>query len=312
MFYPNSSEQAGAIEIQASAGAELTGLDFHMTRVKAYRVRGKASGANGVIQLVSKTGSGPSNPTQIGRVADNGSFEFPAVVAGTYYFTTNVQRGGPMIANQIVIVTDHHLDGLLVQFSPMPELKGTITIKGNSKRTVEGMQVGFDSLDNGTNPLSRVDKDGKFAVSGILPGRYHPWAGMGGGGLYVDSIRYDNRDIKDIGLDLTEGVSGTVDIVMSTNAADVSGAVVDDDGKPCSGVSVVLVPDSGAYLAHNSVTTDTQGHFDISYVRPGDYRVYAFEGILYLAWFDKEYMAPYWTKSTSLSIHENEKKMFVA
>jgi hypothetical protein len=213
----------------------------------------------------------------------------------------------PMIANQLIVVADHHLDDLAIQFSPMPELKGTVTIEGDSKVSVEGMQVGFDSFDNGTNPLSPVDKDGKFTISGILPGRYHPWAGLGGGGRYVKSIRYDGRDIKDTGIDLTEGISGTVDVVMSLNAADVSGVVMDADDKPCAGVSVVLIPDSGAYLAHNSLTTDAQGHFDISYVRPGDYRVYALEGIPYLAWFDKEYMKPYSSKSISLSLHENEK-----
>ena len=308
MFYPNSFEQTTTMEIPASAGADLRAMDFHMTKVKAYRVSGKVSTPNAMLQLVPKAGPSPSTPPQFGRVTEKGSFELPAVFPGTYYLTMNAPRGAAMIANQLIVVTDRHLDDLAVQFSPMPQLKGTVTFDGDSKLSTEGMQVGFDSFDNGTNPLSPVDKDGNFTINGILPGRYHPWAGLGAGGRYVKSIRYDGRDIKDTGLDITEGISGTVDVVMSPNAAHVSGVVLDDDGKPCAGVSVVLVPDSGAYLAHNSLTTDAQGHFDISYVRPGNYKLYALEDILYLAWFDKEYMKPYSSKAIPISVAENDKK----
>jgi Carboxypeptidase regulatory-like domain len=328
VFYPNSSEQMGAIEVPCSAGTDVVGMDFHMTKVKAYRVRGTVSGAAGVLRLIPNGAGSPTNPPQVGRVTEGGKFELPAVVPGTYYLTTAI-NSTPMIASQLVVVTDHHQDSLAIRFAPMPELKGTVTFEGaappqqapasgaassgttvakDPRYSVEGMQVGFDSFDNGTNPLSPVAKDGTFTIHGILPGRYHPWAGLGGGGRYVKSIRYDGQDIKDSGLDLTEGISGTVDIVMSSAAADVSGVVVDDDGKPCPGVSVVLIPESGAYLAHNSLTTNAQGLFDISYVRPGDYKVYALPGILYLAWFDKEYMKPYSSKAIAITVHENDKK----
>ena len=306
-FYPNSLEQYGAVELQASAGVDLHSIDFRIDKVKAYRVRGKVSAANGGLQLVARNSPASSRPPQFGGVKEDGSFEFPAVLPGTYHLMMNGPRGGS-IANQPIVVTDHHLDGLAVQFSPMPELKGTVTIEGDSKKTVEGMQVGFDSFDNGTNPLGRIDKDGKFTVRGILPGRYHPWAGLGGGGRYVKSIHYQERDVTDTGIDVTEGISGTVDILISLNAAELSGVVVDDDDKPCAGVSVVLVPDSGAYLGYNSVTTDAQGHFKVGYLRPGDYKVYALEGILYLAWFDKEYMKPYSSNGIPLSVHEKDKK----
>jgi protocatechuate 3,4-dioxygenase beta subunit len=308
MFYPNSFEQAGAIEISAGAGAELPSFDFHMTKVKAYRIRGKAVGSAGMIQLLPKAGPSPSIPVQFGRIEENGSFELPAVLPGSYYAIANGPQGFTMVANQPVVVASQDREALTLQFSPMPELKGTLTVEGN-KLPVEGMQVGFDSFDTNANPTAHVGKDGKFVISGILPGRYHPWAGLGGGGRYVKSIVYNGRDIKDTGIDLTEGVAGPVDIVISPNAADVSGSVVDDDGKPCAGVHVILAPDSGAYLGHNSVTTDAQGRFDISFVRPGDYKVYALEEALYLAWFDKEFMKPYLSRAISLSVRENDKKI---
>jgi hypothetical protein len=66
MFYPNSFEQTSAVEIPASAGADLRAMDFHMTKLKAYRVRGKVSTSNATLQLVPKAGPSPSSPPQFG------------------------------------------------------------------------------------------------------------------------------------------------------------------------------------------------------------------------------------------------------
>ena len=336
-FYPNSTDESGASASEATAGQELRGMDFHMVKVKTYRVRGKVPESTTAISMLQLVPQGSSQTARYAprmtQVQSDKSFEFVGVVPGSYNLMSN-GPGGVNITRQPITVDDRHIEGLVPVLTPMGQLTGTVAIEGqdtpNSPQgtpttppgsqttsgpgvtppgSVAGIMVGFDSYDNGTNPSAITKEDGKFSIGYILPGRYHPWVGYPPKGGYAKAIRYDGRDIKDEALDITEGITGPVEVVMSLNGADVSGVVVDEDGNPFPGATVMLIPNSGAYLMHYSSNTDYQGQFHFTMaIRPGDFKVLALEDAIYLAWFDKEFMKPYMGKSTNLSVSENDKK----
>lgn len=124
----------------------------------------------------------------------------------------------------------------------------------------------------------------------------------------MKAIRYDGRDVKDEGIDLTSGITGSVDVVLSPTAGDISGVVVDEDGNPVAGATALLLPKSGTYLTHYAANTDYQGKFQFQPVRPGDYTVFAWEDVAYLAWFDLAFLRPFLARGVELSVAENDKK----
>lgn len=323
-FYPNSPDELGAAQIIATAGADLRGIDIHLAKVKTYRVRGQiseSSGKIGSLQLMPKVVSALYNlMNKVTSVQQDRSFEFVSVLPGVYNLMGNGE-GGPVIYGSPIVVADRHINGLPVVMSPFGELKGTVTIEGADPQqsaaslgaSLRGfdrssLMVGFDSFENGSNPMTNVGPDGKFTIRMILPDRYHPWVGHPPANCWVKEIRYDNRDVKDEGIDLTNGISGTVDVVLSATAGDISGVVVDDDGNPVAGATAILLPKSGTYLTHYSANTDYQGKFQFYPVRPGDYKILAWEDVAYLEWFDPEFLKPLLSKAVDLSVAENDKR----
>jgi len=203
----------------------------------------------------------------------------------------------------------------------MGELKGTVRIEGDEASPAEApflgydrsrTLVGFDSFENGSNPSAPVGNDGTFSLRTILPDRYHPWVVHEPWNCWVKAILYENHDVKDEGIDLTNGITGPVEVVLSRTGGNVSGVVVDDDGKPVPGATALLLQKSDSYVAHYSTQyaakADYQGRFQFRPIRPGEYRVLAWEDVPYLAWFDPEFMKPFLSKSVELSVAKNENK----
>jgi len=320
MFYPNSPDELGAAPIDAAAGADLRGMDIHLAKVKTYRIRGQiaeSSPQTRMLQLIPKTVSAASNlMAKATSIQPDRSFEFVNVLPGTYNLLGNGE-GGTSIYRSPIVVTNRHISGLPAVLSPMGELKGTVTIEGVeslSGKSLTGfdgskLMVGFDSFENGSNPMVTVGDDGTFSIRGtILPDRYHPWVGHQPKGCWVKAIRYENRDVKDEGIDLTNGITGPVEVVLSRNAGDVSGVIVDEDGKPVPGATVILLPKSATYLTRYAAGTDYQGKFEFQPVRPGEYTVLAWEDAAYLSWFDPEFLKPFMSKGVALSVTENDKR----
>jgi hypothetical protein len=320
MFYPNSPDELGAAPINAAGGADLRSLDIRLAKAKTYRVRGRIADlpANTVlITLVPKTVSAVSNLIlRTASIQPDRSFEFAGVLPGAYNLLGN-GPGGVSIYHSPVIVTDRHISGLPVVLSAVGELKGTLTIEGDDAPSAQSLMgfdhsrvmVGFDSFENGSNPMVSVGDDGKFSIRGpIFPDRYHPWIGHLPQNCWVKAVRYDGRDVKDEGIDFRDGITGPVEVVLSRTAGDISGVVVDEDGKPVAGATAVLLSKSGTYLTRYSANTDYQGKFQFYPVRPGDYTALAWDDAAYLSWYDPEFLKPFMSRGVELKVTENDKK----
>ena len=84
------------------------------------------------------------------------------------------------------------------------------------------------------------------------------------------------------GLDATHAVTGSLEIVLSSNGGFVEGVVLNANDQPETGATVVLVPDEprrGQSRRYKSVTTDQYGRFTIKAIPPGGYKLFAWEEI---------------------------------
>jgi len=69
-----------------------------------------------------------------------------------------------------------------------------------------------------------------------------------------------------------------LEVVISATAGSVTGVVMDKDGKPVVSAIVVLIPKDDASRKWEN-NTDENGSFTFKGLKPGDYRVYAWEDI---------------------------------
>jgi len=101
-------------------------------------------------------------------------------------------------------------------------------------------------------------------------------------GTYLKSARFGGQDVTHVPIDTTAGTGGTLDLVLSSKSADVSGSVQNEKGEPLAGVLVTLwpkTPDASPTGGTRPGFTDQTGGFKIQGLPPGDYYVAAWEDL---------------------------------
>jgi hypothetical protein len=100
--------------------------------------------------------------------------------------------------------------------------------------------------------------------------------------------------------------SRMLDLVFATGAK-VAGTIASTDNNPEPGVTVVLAPEKRlAFLADpfRTATTDQNGRYQIQGLRPGSYRVYAFEHLEPGAYEDEDWLKGFADRAQTLRISE--------
>ncbi len=125
----------------------------------------------------------------------------------------------------------------------------------------------------------KVSSDGAFRIAG-MPAVSHRLNLMPlPGGFYVKEVRYNGAPILD-GIIPMESSSMThsLTLVVGDKPAAITGTVADGD-KPVGGAWIVVarwpIPLNQPFVATASAPADDQGHFQVSGLAPGEYRVVA-------------------------------------
>jgi hypothetical protein len=124
---------------------------------------------------------------------------------------------------------------------------------------------------------SEVKKDGSFEFKSVHDGSYaiRVW-GLENDG-YVKSARRGPDDLFEKGVQVEGGVSGKIELTVSSEGAKLEGSVTDGDG-PVIGARVRLVPDPLTPYNHlriHRTNTDQLGQFSLADIAPGKYKVTA-------------------------------------
>ena len=136
-------------------------------------------------------------------------------------------------------------------------------------------------------------------IGGVLPGEYRvivtPMPEH-----YVKSVTFERNDALNSTIAIPESRSApaegvpvpSLEIMLSSNVARIEGVVTDDRLQPVPGVQAVLVPDRNRDRAElfKAVTTDPAGRFSMGGVAPGDYKLFAWEGLENYGYFDAEFV----------------------
>jgi hypothetical protein len=203
-----------------------------------------------------------------------------------------------------VTISDADVNGVVLQLTGGAQIAGSIkTEDGDLKEWIQGAVQNQQSQNGpaglpplgGRNvrlaayegisvsaPSAQFNADGSFVLKGVAAAKYFVTVGGLPQGTYIKSMRLGGQDVTRTPLDLTSG-GGALDIVLSSKAADIAGAVRNEKGEPMQGIPVTLwpkIPDrSNSAGGIKTANTDQNGGFKISGLAPGEYYVAAWDDI---------------------------------
>jgi len=300
-FYPGTMENHQATKVEVHPGDEAN-ASFSLISTRTFTVRGRVSG----VAFSRPPGTAPSLSNMVhlqpasgltgrelvgGPIRPDGTFEISGVLPGSYRAGITAQNAGSwqdIPTSQAVEVRDADVDGIQLSPQPPSQIRGRFRMDTNIGQNPDWTQVNIqidpDDHDGSNGQIvGKVAKDGSFNIEAPA-GNYHVIVTSNSNGeswrdFIVKEVVLNGKDVGDLGFALVGGLT-SLEIVASAQGSTIEGNVVDEDGKPVADVPVVCIPDAGRRMRHDiyqQVTTDSQGHFTMRGLNPGEYRVFTLD-----------------------------------
>ena len=323
-YYPGTAELRSAALVDATSGNEIQQLNFRLSRSRAVRVRGRIINQTGKtdrgsnVMLQPKDVAGMMGPYRSFASGPEGQFELRSVPPGSYTLIAMAQDDQQRMISvrQSLEVGVNNVENVIVTISPGIELRGDVRAEEPGTLNLTAVRVALRPSDPGVMyggmPGGTVSENGRFTLMNVQPDRYSVTVAGLPDGFYVQSIRMEEVDALESGLDLTRGAAGSLQIVLSGKAAQVEGAVTNEKQEPVAGSTVVLIPTSEKrreqFQFHKTVNTDQHGHFILKGLEPGEYKLFAWEDIENGAWMDPEVLQPAESKGKTIVLRQSSRE----
>jgi len=317
-YYPGTSDPAGAVTLNVAAGAQLRGTDLTLLKKRTMRIRGKvinplAELTPVIVTLMPRDKNAmsfyPAATTQV-RSADS-SFELRGVTPGSYVLTAQCANADKFyMVQQRIDVGNNNVDNLSLMLAAGLELKGTVRVEGPGDAQPGKLQVTLAPEENVHKGawVANVGDDGSFTLSNVLATHYTVYANGMPETFYIKSVRLGDADALDTTIDLTRGGAGALEIVLSPNGGQVDGSVTDSQQHPARQATVVLAPEGDRRVQTSlfkAAFTDTQGHFKIKGIAPGDYKLFVWDQMDDGDYHDPEFLRPYENQGEAVTVRES-------
>jgi uncharacterized surface anchored protein len=284
-------------------------------KARVWRVRGRVvgmenaggggRGRGGMVQVGLIAAEGPTTGqiTTSVRPGD-GTFELRNVPAGMYILHAQSQGNGPMMAASMpVTVTGSHVDGVTLQLASGGDLQGTVKIVDTTTPVeLKNLNVNLRPSANegfgfGQPARGKVSDDMKFTIKGVPPMKFTVQVSGIPNTCYLKSVTYGGRDIPTEGIDMSAG--GQVEVTISAAAAQIDAVVMDKDNKALSQAVVAIIPPTGNPMV---LTTDDNGILSAKGLKPGEYKLVAWEDVESGAPYDPEFLRQFEKRMKSVKL----------
>jgi len=311
-YYPNSTSQQDASPIELGIGTALSGVDIRFSRVPvaaAFHVKGKVVGVtpgsqNGVGVSFDQTDTGISSS---GAYAKPPNWEFEVRLRpGQYRAIANV-TGGPVAYATASLTVTSDVDGLVLTMSPPPVLTGqVVTAERDSQVSFEGLRLLVTHLDNHTGGQVQPGATGKFVFTAdyFRPGRMALRINGIPNDCFLQSVRLGGREVDPDEFEVL--TSTTLDVILSNTAAMITGRITGEDGKNLPDSVVTLFSADGKSPPARQSTDD--GSFKLPSLRPGKYKLFAWEEVDINRWQDPAFLKKYEGYATEITVGPKETK----
>jgi hypothetical protein len=320
LYYPGTPDPAKAGPITIKAGEEASSIDILMRKVPVHQVRGNVynqvthkPGVGVMVVMVPKTTGNEWDfgvPTTVQKT--DGSFVIPEVLPGSYTLASFWFDDGISYVNrQAVDVGNADVEGIAMTVVPGMNISGHVVWEGQPALDKDELQIMPKPVDVpfGVRGQARVARDNSFTLKGLGEGTYRAEVMGMSKDCYIKDMYYGESSVIKDGFTVTRGEAGALGIVISSRGARVQGTVMDSDGLPLAGVSIVLVPELAQrenYQKYQSQSTDQYGNFDLRGIAPGDYKLFSWVEVEQDAWQDPEFLKQFEDKGQRITLQDGD------
>jgi protocatechuate 3,4-dioxygenase beta subunit len=308
-YYPGVTDRGQAAPIELHPGEEVP-ISFSLSPIPTFRVRGTVanlaaaghgSDPKAMVMLRPKSFDMVFNAAEVDK---DGNFEIRGVAPGSYTAWLMTANGETTGTPQPVEVTNSNIDNLRLVPVPGGHVRGQLRVEGNHNIDLSAFTVFLRALDSEAykgaigSYEGKVKRDGSFSINNPPPGNYEVALSALSNdyaSYFVKSVGMGGHEMPDAVLRVTGGVVG-IEVTASANSAQVDGTVSDKDNQPARNATVVAVPTSSGKKESDQygfVLADQNGHFHMRGLRPGDYRILAWEDVESGAWCDPDFVQAY-------------------
>jgi protocatechuate 3,4-dioxygenase beta subunit len=286
IYYPGVLRRDQAQKITLKAGDEFH-LDLALKPVKAaLTVAGVVIGpfgnpVSGAAIYLSDTNEDESSVLSHDSTTTDakGHFQINNVLSSNYLIGASLQDKDRVYSGleQIDVVSENVNNIRLVLKAPV-SITGTVVARGTSDFVFQYMFVGAASTDNtvmkGRMIGAMVQKDGSFKID-LIESTYGVKIQGLPEGWYLRSARLDGEDVLQHGMKIQGSAAQKLELQISHTAATLEGTMIRNE-KPAIGAYIKLEPvqeNPNRQDLLKGVSTDQNGHFIITSIVPGAYKV---------------------------------------
>lgn len=207
-YYPNTTAFEQAKVVSVLSGGSVKGIDFRLGVSPTFSIRGRiAQGIESLESVVlsfqpcgnSDLRDTPTNLASIDISATN-SFEIPEVLPGTYCLVfkyVDISLGAiRAFAEQVVRVTDHDVNDVILSPSPMEDVFIAVTgDRGQQVPPPRGIRLDFGAMGQLPAVVARRTTSG-FYFPGVATSGYQLLI-FPSPGTYIKSIKRGYKDFND-------------------------------------------------------------------------------------------------------------------
>lgn len=312
-YYPGTDQPESAAALELSPGQDAAEIDFRLTARPTVRLTGKLLVPPGftttdhVIITVMNGGLGNWNQLVVETRPPDFAFQLDNLLPGSYVVVAQASVGGKQYRGvQPIKLEPQGLEDLVVTMDPAIDLMGSVSVEGPdaSKYVADSVTLisGDDFMPNSSQVRAKVNKDGTFKLTGVLPGIWDIDARPLPPGGYIKSMSLGDHDVLTKDMVIRSSTTATLKVVLSTQAARLDGTVTQGPG-----ALVVLAPE--AKLRHvqsfyRFAFADEKGHFEIKGATPGRYLLYAFEDVDQQSIQDPNFLRPFESAGVPITLSE--------
>lgn len=322
LFYPGVPDPLSATQLFLAEGGELSDINFSLARVRAVTVRGRIlspvedfAGSQLQVVLAHVEGKAASYINRVTAAVDKatGRFEFRGVAPGSYWLVASQLSGKYSLSGRIPVEVSGTAaqENLSVPLTPGFDITGTVEMEG-APRALPRVSVRLtpsEGLALGHYPVSTTGANGAIRLSGVTPGIWSISIDSLPEGIWIKSITFGAADVTAGELNVPAGQPGLLRVVLAGNGAQVAGVVAEENKtRRATVVLAPVVPElQQAAQMYRVASTQENGAFTFTGVRPGAYKLFAFEEVEPLAWLDPEFLKLVDSRGEAVSVGEGDR-----